>query len=311
MGAFIDIAANLTDDMFKGIYHLVRQHQPDIPMVLERAREAGVFRILVTAGSVDMAKEALTLARQSPHLFSTVGIHPTRCNIFGEYTDSHWQYIAQLKEIAEHSDGKVVAVGECGLDYDRLSFCDKKSQITGFKQQFLLAEQLKLPMLFHNRNTQGDFVRIVQQRRSQFKDGVVHSFTGDSEELKQLIDLGLYIGVNGCSLKTEDNVKVAKMIPLERLLLETDCPYCEIRKSHVGHSWIKSYWKSAHYKKYESGVCVKGRTEPCHIRQVAEILANLHEISVEDIARQAFMNTMKVFFLKSLGQYLVLQYLRQ
>ncbi|GJQ11904.1 hypothetical protein GpartN1_g3695.t1 [Galdieria partita] len=294
---FIDVAANLTDPMFQGIYNQVERHVPDLSIVLDRAREAGVFRILVTAGSVDMAREAVELVKETPNLFTTVGIHPTRCDVFMDAQEvSNMQYVKNLIDIASSSKGKIVAVGECGLDYDRLTFCDKVRQHVGFEYHFLLAEQLKLPIIFHNRNTNGDFVKMVQKHRSRFKNGVVHSFTGNQDELKQLLDLDLYIGINGCSLKTDENLSVVQKIPLERLVLETDCPYCEIRKTHAGYHWIQSRWKTVSYKKYEPGSCVKGRTEPCHIRQVAEIVSKLHQVTIEQVAKEAFHNTMKIFF---------------
>jgi TatD DNase family protein len=297
MVAFIDVAANLTDPMFRGIYNQVERHSPDLPVILDRAREAGVFRILITAGSVDMAREALELTKESPCLFSTVGIHPTRCDVFLQSEESkNLQHIKDLLDIASMAKGKVVAVGECGLDYDRLGFCDKAQQQIGFEYHFLLAEQLGLPMLFHNRNTEGDFVKMVRKNRDRFKNGVVHSYTGDEEELKQLLDLDLYIGINGCSLKTEKNLRAIEKVPLDRLVLETDCPYCEIRRTHAAYGWIQSHWNTVSCKKYEPGSCVKGRTEPCHIRQVAEIVSKLHGFSIEQVAKQVFHNTMKLFF---------------
>lgn len=298
MLAFIDVAANLTDPMFQGIYNQVQRHTADLSLVLDRATEAGVFRILITAGSLEMAREAVELTKHSPSLYSTVGIHPTRCDCFvdAQDTTNNLQLVKGLADVASAAQGKVVAVGECGLDYDRLEFCDKSRQQIGFEYHFLLAEQLKLPMLFHNRNTEGDFVKMIQRNRDRFDKGVVHSYTGNEEELKQLLDLDLYIGINGCSLKTEENLQVVQKIPLDRLVLETDCPYCEIRKTHAGYRWVQSQWKTVSYKKYEPGSCVKGRTEPCHIRQIAEIVSQIHKVSVEQVAKHAFHNTMKVFF---------------
>jgi TatD DNase family protein len=95
-------------------------------------------------------------------------------------------------------------------------------------------------MYFHSRSTEGDFVRIVKENRHRFPAGVVHSFTGDMEELNELLKLDLFIGVNGCSLKTEENIKVARQIPIEKLMLETDCPYCDIRNSHASSKLVKT-----------------------------------------------------------------------
>lgn len=105
---------------------------------------------------------------------------------------------------------KFVAIGECGLDYDRFTYADKYHQLKVFPGHFDLAQKFGLPMYLHSRNTEGDFVRIVRENRDKFSTGVVHSFTGDKEELDQLVELGLYIGVNGCSMKTEENLEIVK-----------------------------------------------------------------------------------------------------
>jgi len=127
---------------------------------------------------------------------------------------------------------KLVAIGECGLDYDRFEYADKETQLKVFPRHFELTEEFKLPMYLHSRSTEGDFVQIVRQNRHRFTRGVVHSFSGTLEELQAFIDLDLYIGVNGCSLKTKENCEIAKLIPIERMMLETDCPYCDIRNTH-------------------------------------------------------------------------------
>jgi hypothetical protein len=81
---------------------------------------------------------------------------------------------------------------------------------------------------------------IVKENRSKFENGLVHSFTGDEEELNQLLSLDLYIGVNGCSLKTPENLEIVKKIPLDKIVLETDSPYCDIRNTHAGAQYIKT-----------------------------------------------------------------------
>ena len=93
-------------------------------------------------------------------------------------------------------------------------------------------------MYLHSRNCKDDFVNIVSKNRDRFPGGVVHSFTGCKEELEYLLDMDLYIGVNGCSLKTEENLEVTKLIPLDRIMLETDSPYCEIRNTHASRKFL-------------------------------------------------------------------------
>ncbi len=118
---------------------------------------------------------------------------------------------------------KCAAVGECGLDYDRLDYSDKQTQLKVFPMHFDLAAKHGLPMYLHSRNCSEDFVRIVRENRKKFSTACVHSFTGSVTELKELLAMDLYIGINGCSLKTEQNVETMKLVPLDRLMIESSC----------------------------------------------------------------------------------------
>ena len=93
----------------------------------------------------------------------------------------------------------------------------------------------------------------------------MHSFTGTKEELQEFIDMDLYIGLNGCSLKTEENIEIAKLVPLDRLMIETDCPYCDIRNSHASSKFVKTKFPSSKKEKYSEDKMVKDRNEPCTI----------------------------------------------
>ena len=119
------------------------------------------------------------------------------------------------------------------MDYDRFEWADKESQLLAFEPHFKLTEKYKLPMYLHSRSTGTDFIDIIRANRNRFSTGVVHSYTGDTAEMLALVDLDLYIGINGCSMKTAENLEVVKAVPLERLMVETDCPYCDIRNSHA------------------------------------------------------------------------------
>jgi TatD DNase family protein len=219
---FIDIAANLTDEMFNGRYNNREVHSPDIDYVLGRANAAGVVRSIVTAGTLQQSNEALQLAQSRAELYSTVGVHPTRASEMNGRIDNT---IEELTKVIAHGKGKVVAIGEFGLDYDRLHFSSMAEQIPAFEAQFILAERTGLPLFLHDRNTSGDFGAIIRKNRGRFSTGVVHSFTGTLEEMRDYVAQGLYIGLNGCSLKTPENIEVSKLVPIERLMLETDCPY--------------------------------------------------------------------------------------
>jgi TatD DNase family protein len=95
-------------------------------------------------------------------------------------------------------------------------------------------------MYLHCRNTGGDFWQLVEKNRARFPGGVVHSFTGGKDELERALSLDLYVGLNGCSLKSEENLEIAKLVPLDRLMIETDSPYCEIRNTHASMKFVKT-----------------------------------------------------------------------
>ncbi|KAK4130335.1 hypothetical protein BT67DRAFT_445820 [Trichocladium antarcticum] len=139
----------------------------------------------------------------------------------------------------------LVAFGEFGLDYDRLHYCAREVQRHSFAAQLALAASLDppLPLFLHSRAAHADFVRLLKEAfgprlERLARGGVVHSFTGSVAEMRELMDLGLYIGVNGCSFKTAENCEVVREIGLGSLMLETDGPWCEVRPSHEGWKYL-------------------------------------------------------------------------
>ncbi|KAH7021162.1 uncharacterized protein B0I36DRAFT_333894 [Microdochium trichocladiopsis] len=161
------------------------------------------------------------------------------------------QIIASLQNLIAEAQastpGALVAFGEFGLDYDRLHYCSRKVQLHSFAAQLdlVLAMKPQLPLFLHSRAAHADFVGLLKDKfgprlERLEKGGVVHSFTGTAEEMRELMDLGLYIGTNGCSFKTAENCDVVKEIKLDRLMLETDGPWCEVRPSHEGGKYLVS-----------------------------------------------------------------------
>ncbi|EON96287.1 putative family hydrolase protein [Phaeoacremonium minimum UCRPA7] len=149
--------------------------------------------------------------------------------------------LASLISDARTQQSGIVAFGEFGLDYDRLHYCSKTVQLHSFKEQLALAASIRpqLPLFLHSRAAHADFISCLKTAFGDNlerleKGGVVHSFTGTAEEMRELMELGLYIGINGCSFKTKENCDVVREVHLDRLMIETDGPWCEVRPSHEG-----------------------------------------------------------------------------
>lgn len=348
--------------MFQGSYGGKSCHEPDLASVLLRARDAGVARIVVTAGSLAESEEALEMSRRassgssssssSPvELFCSAGVHPTRA---GELLQEEGNggaeraldaaAVGRLRALLQRGREEetpasfsqqqqqqrqrprlLVALGETGLDYARLQFADAAAQRLAFDAQLDLAAELfggELPLFLHLRDAGDDFIDLLSKPRFRKGDsssspvtlrGVVHSFDGGVALMRRLLaleDRDLFVGFNGCSLRDESGLEAARLVPLDRLLLETDAPWCDLRPSHAstaaqpGLFSLKDFderrgvvWKDK--KKKESGdtaSLVKGRNEPCRIEAVAEAIAAARGCGVAEVARAAWENSERLFF---------------
>lgn len=294
---FVDIAANLTDAMYSGIYNGSKKHESDLTNVLKRAWAGGLDKIIVTGGDLKGSIEAVRISQSDDHLYCTVGCHPTRCSEFDENNPS--SYLQSLEDVVSKNKDKVVAIGECGLDYDRIQFCPKETQKKYFELQLKLVEKSKLPLFLHCRNAHADLIEILTRHKDSLYGGVVHSFDGTLEEAKEVLNLGYYIGINGCSLKTAENLEVVKQLPKDRLLLETDCPYCEVRPSHASSRYVETTFTSVKKEKWNTENMIKGRNEPVTIVQILEVISAVRGEDLDNLCETIFTNTHKLFFPKN------------
>ena len=162
-------------------------------------------------------------------------MHPCSAQSFETHPLGPTALLSSLKTLALNSKaaGTAAAYGEIGLDYDRLQLCPKDIQLRYFEAQLRIAMEVQLPLFLHSRAAHGDFGGGLKGALGEGlegieKGGLVHSFTGTVEEMRELVALGLDVGVNGCSMKTEENLEVVKTIPLDRLQLETDGPWVSL-----------------------------------------------------------------------------------
>jgi len=241
----------------------ISQFDPDRDAVLKRALEAGVSTILVIGFDLETSLGAVELAEKHENLFATVGMHPH------DAKDLTPDVLKTFRELLNHP--KVIALGEIGLDYYR-NLSPHAVQKDAFEKQLDLAEEMGMPIIVHNRDAYMDILPILEGRRGQIQ-GVLHCFTGDVELMHRSLEIGFHIGIGG--IVTYPNAKdvqaVAREVPLERLLIETDCPWL------APQSWRGK------------------RNEPAYVRAVAEKIAELRETSVGTIGEITTKNFNSLF----------------
>lgn len=178
--------------------------------------ESGVCGVINMGADFEGCRDTITLTEQYDHVYGAVGIHPECAKELPE------NWLSTLREMLGHE--KIVAVGEIGLDYHWLDECPKDRQQQVFAAQLELANALSLPVAVHDREAHGDTLEFLKKYRPQ---GVVHCFSGSWEMAREVLGLGLYLGVGGVvTFKNARHVvDVARNMPLDRLLLETDAPY--------------------------------------------------------------------------------------
>ena len=210
----VDIGANLAHDSF----------DDDRDDVIERAGAAGVNTIIVTGSSDDSNIAALELAKQYPgRIYSTAGVHPHHASDYDKNSDAIIR-----KCIAQD---RCVAVGECGLDYYR-DLSPRSAQRDAFRAQLDIATSSGSAIFLHQRDAHDDFVELLEPMLPNLSRAVAHCFTGEREAMRDLIAMGLYIGITGWICDERRGAQLKKdvsLIPDDRLMIETDAPYLRPR----------------------------------------------------------------------------------
>lgn len=204
----IDICFNLTHESFR----------EDEREVMDRAQQAGIEAMICPGSSLRDSRQAQNLAKAyARRIYATAGVHPHHAS---EWTSDSRQELAEMVD-------DIVAIGECGLDYNR-NYSPRAAQLTCFEEQLDVAVASDLPVLLHERDAHEDFHSLLQAHRDRLPGAVAHCFTGERDALFAYLDLDLYVGITGwiCDERRGRHLlDLVKHIPLDRLLIETDAPY--------------------------------------------------------------------------------------
>lgn len=253
----IEIGVNLSSGQFQG----------EVETVLAQARQAGVTHFIATGTSLEATAAVVAQAQRFADVWATAGVHPHQASSWSERTFAHIQQAAK--------DPRVVAVGECGLDYNRM-FSPRQAQLVAFEAQLGMAKDLGKPVFLHCRDAFEDFRAML----SDFPGvpGVVHCFTGTPSEARAYLELGMDLGITGwlCDPKRGGALRDAvKVVPLDRMHLETDAPY--LLPGNM------------------PGAQRRARNVPANLKWVAKGLAEVLGRPLEDVTQACTANSKRLF----------------
>ncbi|USK75129.1 TatD family hydrolase [Peribacillus frigoritolerans] len=240
------------------------QFNEDLEDVLERAKEAGVHNMVVVGFDRPTIIRAMELIETYDFMYAAVGWHPVDAIDMTE-DDLQW-----IEELSNHP--KVVAIGEMGLDY-HWDKSPKDVQMEVFRKQIRLAKKVGLPIIIHNREATADIVNILKEEEASRVGGIMHCFSGSAETALECINMNFYISLGGpVTFKNAKKPKeVAAAVPLDRLLIETDCPYL------APHPYRGK------------------RNEPSYVKLVAEQIAEIKQLTIEEVSQATTENAKKLF----------------
>lgn len=251
--------------LFDTHVHLnAEQFEEDVEEAIQRAKEAGVSRMVVVGFDRPTITRAMELVEQHEALYAAVGWHPV------DAIDMKDEDLVWIEELASHP--KVVALGEMGLDY-HWDKSPKDVQKDVFRRQIRLAKKVKLPIVIHNRDATQDIVDILKEEKAADVGGIMHCFSGSAETALECVKMNFYISLGGpVTFKNAKKPKeVAQAVPLDKLLIETDCPYL------APHPYRGK------------------RNEPAYVKLVAEEIAALKNVSYEEVAEATMRNANRLF----------------
>lgn len=249
-----DTHVHLNDDQFK----------EDIEEVIKRAQEAGVSNMVVVGFDRATITRAMELIEKYDFIYASIGWHPV------DAIDMLNEDLAWIEELSSHP--KVVAIGEMGLDY-HWDKSPRDIQKEVFRKQIRLAKKVNLPIVIHNREATADIVDILKEEHAEAVGGIMHCYSGSPEVAKECLDMNFYISLGGpVTFKNAKKPKeVAVEVPLDKLLIETDCPYL------APHPYRGK------------------RNEPAYVKLVAEQIAELKGLTFEEVAVATNQNARKLF----------------
>ena len=248
-----------------------RSYRKDLEKVIQRAQKAGVKRLMTIGVNGKTSACAVKLAESHPEIYASVGVHPHDAEYCNE------SVIDDLIMLAKKP--KVRAWGEIGLDFNRM-YSPQEDQENWFRKQLEIADKLELPMIFHERDSKGRFLEMLKNNTDRKLKGVVHCFSGDDNELKQYLDLGLYIGITGILTIKGRGARLRELvafIPPDRLVVETDAPYL-----------VPAPQKNQYR-----------RNEPAFVRSVMLKLADIKQEDPKQLAQIVWENTCRLYGLEA------------
>ena len=236
----------------------------DIDEIIKRAHQNGIDYIIIPATDIKTSHQVLELCDKYDFIFGAVGVHPH------DTKDWNPSLLTEIKELSRHK--KIVAIGEIGLDY-YYDFSPKEKQIEAFKSQIDLAVELNLPVIIHNRDSDEDMLKIIKEYCGSGLKAQFHCYSSPLEYAKEYIRMGHFVSFTGnITFKKADELRdTLSKISLEHVMIETDSPFM----TPVPHRGK--------------------RNEPAYVKLVAEKVAEVHNLSIEDIARFTSYNVFRMF----------------